>query len=89
MLGSILAAFYRSSIVIPNGVSAVDAQAARDTLGGAVEVSSALPGGVGEVLLESARNAFDSGVTVTSWFAAAMMIVAITVTLLTLRKARG
>lgn len=89
VLGSILAAFYRSSIVIPNGVSAVDAQAARDTLGGAVEVSSALPGGVGEVLLESARNAFDSGVTVTSWFAAAMMIVAITVTLLTLRKARG
>ncbi|SOE53687.1 MFS transporter, DHA2 family, multidrug resistance protein [Salinibacterium xinjiangense] len=89
VLGSILAAFYRSSIVIPNGVSAVDAQAARDTLGGAVEVSSALPGGVGEALLESARSAFDSGVTVTSWFAAAMMIVAITVTLLTLRKARG
>ena len=89
VLGSILAAFYRSSIVVPNGVSAVDAQAARDTLGGAVEVSSALPGGVGETLLQSARSAFDSGVTVTSWFAAAMMIVAITVTLLTLRKARG
>ena len=89
VLGSILAAFYRSSIVIPNGVSAVDAQAARDTLGGAVEVSSALPRVVGEALLESARSAFDSGVTVTSWFAAAMMIVAITVTLLTLRKARG
>ena len=89
VLGSILAAYYQSSIVIPNGVNAVDAQAARDTLGGAVEVASTLPGGVGDALLESARGAFDSGVTVTSWFAAAMMIVAITVTLVTLRKARG
>jgi MFS transporter, DHA2 family, multidrug resistance protein len=89
VLGSILAGFYRSSIVIPTGVGEADAQAARDTLGGAVEVSTTLPVGVGDALLESARSAFDSGVTVTSWFAAAMMIVAIAVTLLTLRKARG
>ena len=89
VLGSILAAFYRGAIVIPDGVAAADAQAARDTLGGAVEVSSTLPGATGDALLESARSAFDSGVTVTSWFAAAMMLVAITVTLVTLRKARG
>lgn len=89
VLGSILAAFYRSSIVVPDGVGAIDSEAARGTLGGAVEVSSTLPTSVGDALLESARSAFDSGVTVTSWFAAAMMVVAITVTLLTLRKARG
>ncbi len=89
VLGSILAAFYRSSIVIPSGVSVVDAEAARGTLGGAVEVASTLPTAMGDALLASARSAFDSGVTVTSWFAAAMMIVAITVTLITVRKVRG
>ena len=89
VLGSILAAFYRAAIVIPAGVGVTDAQAARNTLGGAVEVASTLPADSGNALLESARSAFDSGVTVTSWCAAAMMLVAITVTLVTLRKARG
>ncbi|MBC7591032.1 MAG: MFS transporter [Salinibacterium sp.] len=89
VLGSILAAFYRAAIVIPAGVGVADARAARDTLGGAVEVASTLPANSGDALLESARSAFDSGVTVTSWCAAAMMLVAITVTLVTLRKARG
>lgn len=89
VLGSILTASYRAAIVIPDGVGAAGARAARDTLGGAVEVASTLPGGIGDALLESARRAFDSGVTATSWFAAAMMLVAITVTLVTLRRARG
>jgi DHA2 family multidrug resistance protein-like MFS transporter len=44
---------------------------------------------VGDSLLDSARAAFDSGVVVTSWVAAALMAVAITVTLVTLRKPRG
>jgi len=89
VLGSILTASYRDSIVIPGSLATADATAARETLGGAVEVASTLPTGVAEQLLESARHAFDSGVTTTSWVAVALMAVAITVTLVTLRKARG
>ena len=89
VLGSILAASYRTSIVIPDGVGSSDAAAARETLGGAVEVSEGLPAALGEQLLESARAAFDSGVVATSWVAVALMAVAITVTLITLRKVRG
>ncbi|GAA1211857.1 MFS transporter [Rhodoglobus aureus] len=89
VLGSILTASYRSSIVIPDGLTAVDATAARETLGGAVEVASTLPEGLGEQLLSSARHAFDSGVVATSWVAVALMAVAITITLVTLRSVRS
>ena len=89
VLGSILTASYRSTINIPQGIVAVDATAARETLGGAVEVASTLPGGLGEELLESARHAFDSGVVTTSWVAVALMAVAITITLVTLRSVRS
>jgi DHA2 family multidrug resistance protein-like MFS transporter len=89
VLGSILAASYRTSIIIPDGVGSSDAAAARETLGGAVEVSEGLPAALGDRLLESARAAFDSGVVATSWVAVALMAVAITVTLITLRKVRG
>jgi DHA2 family multidrug resistance protein-like MFS transporter len=89
VLGSILTASYRSTVVIPESVTGSDATAARETLGGAVEVASTLPGAVGDSLLDSARAAFDSGVVVTSWVAAALMAVAIAVTLVTLRKPRG
>ena len=89
VLGSVLTAAYRSSLVVPDGLAAADATAARETLGGAVEVAQKLPAGLGSDLLESARGAFDSGVVTTSWVAVALMAIAITVTLVTLRKARG
>ena len=89
VLGSILAASYRTAIEIPGAIGTADAATARETLAGAVEVSSALPDGLGGELLRSARAAFDSGVVTTSWVAVALMAVAITVTLVTLRKVRG
>jgi DHA2 family multidrug resistance protein-like MFS transporter len=89
VLGSILAAAYRGSIVIPAGLSRADATSARETLGGAVGVASGLPGSVGDDLLSSARAAFDSGVVATSWVAVALMAVAMAVTLVTLRRARA
>jgi DHA2 family multidrug resistance protein-like MFS transporter len=85
----VLTASYRSSIVIPEAVPGGDATAARETLGGAVEVASTLPDGIGDALLASARHAFDSGVVTTSWVAVALMALAIAVTLITLRKVRG
>jgi DHA2 family multidrug resistance protein-like MFS transporter len=89
VLGSILTASYRSSIVIPNGLTPADATAARETLGGAVEVASTVPDALGAQLLDSARHAFDSGVVTTSWVAVALMAVAITITLVTLRSVRS
>ena len=89
VLGSILAASYRTAIEIPGAIGTAYAATARETLAGAVEVSSALPGGLGGELLRSARAAFDSGVVTTSWVAVALMAVAITVTLVTLRKVRA
>jgi DHA2 family multidrug resistance protein-like MFS transporter len=89
VLGSILTAYYRASIIIPAGLSPADSAAARETLGAAVEISTTLPTSSGDALLESARNAFDSGVAVTAWTAAALMVVAIVVTLVTLRRVRA
>jgi DHA2 family multidrug resistance protein-like MFS transporter len=89
VLGSILTAAYRSTIVIPAGLSPADATAAHETLGGAVEVAAENAGPIGDKLLESARAAFDSGVTTTSWVAVVLMGIAVVVTLVTLRKVRG
>jgi DHA2 family multidrug resistance protein-like MFS transporter len=89
VLGSILTAYYRASIIIPAGLSPADSMAARETLGAAVEISTTLPQSRGDALLESARSAFDSGVAVTAWTAAALMVVAIVVTLVTLRRVRA
>jgi DHA2 family multidrug resistance protein-like MFS transporter len=89
VLGSILTASYRSSIVIPDGLSTQDATAALETLGGAVEVASNAPSELGSQLLESARAAFDSGVVATSWVAVGLMAVAMTITLVTLRSVRS
>ncbi|EPR75134.1 putative efflux MFS permease [Leifsonia rubra CMS 76R] len=89
VLGSILTASYRSSIDIPEALTTADATAARETLGGAVEVASTLPQGLGAELLESARDAFDSGIVTTSWVAVGLMAVAITIALVTLRSVRS
>jgi len=89
VLGSILLAAYRGSIVVPAGVPTADAAVARETLGGAVEVAEGLPSGIAAELLESARAAFDSGVVATSWVAVALMAAAIVVTLVALRRVRA
>ncbi|WP_253202215.1 MFS transporter [Subtercola sp. PAMC28395] len=89
VLGSILTAFYRSSIVLPHGLTTEQATSASETLGGAVGVSGEIPWSLGTVLLESARQAFDSGVVTTSAIGAALMVAATILALVTLRKARA
>ncbi|WP_172582188.1 MFS transporter [Subtercola boreus] len=89
VLGSILTAFYRSSLVLPAGLSESQATASTETLGGAVSVAGDLPYSLGQALLHSAREAFDSGVVVTSGIGAALMVAATVLALITLRKARG
>jgi DHA2 family multidrug resistance protein-like MFS transporter len=89
VLGSILAASYRTAIELPGSLSSAQARVAEETLGGAVTVSSQIGGEAGSALLESARHAFDSGVVLTSGVGVVLMMGAVVLALVTLRKARA
>ena len=88
--GSIGVAIYRGAIAdgILATVPAEASEAARDTLGGAVEVAGDLPAQVGVPLLDAARDAFVQGVHVSAWIAAIGAIALAFVTLRTLRDVR-
>ena len=68
VFGSIGVAIYRGAMVdaVPSGVPLRASDAARDTLGGALEVASDLSGALGPTLVDTARNAFMQGLHVTA-----------------------
>jgi DHA2 family multidrug resistance protein-like MFS transporter len=90
ILGSIGTAVYRRSLddSLPAGIPAADATTARDTLGGALEVASALPGQTGFDLAEAARQAFTQGLQVNVLLAAALTAGAALLPVLLLRHVR-
>ncbi len=88
-LGTILTASYRAAVVLPSGLTAAQASAARETLGGATTVAEQLPGGLAEQLLASARHAFDSGVTLTAGIGVALMAAAAVVAVACFRRVRA
>lgn len=61
VLGSILASVYISSLGAVPGVGASGMDAARESLGGAVDVAASLPAAVATALITEARDAFVSG----------------------------
>jgi MFS transporter, DHA2 family, multidrug resistance protein len=77
VLGSIGAAVYRGQVVVPADVPTAAATAARESITGAVSVSSQFPD-----LLASAREAFTSGLHVAAAVGvvlfAAMAVLAVT-----------
>jgi DHA2 family multidrug resistance protein-like MFS transporter len=89
VLGAILSAFYRSNVVLPDALTASQSSAAGETLGGALEVATALPAADALALTESARHAFDSGVGVTSTIAVILMLSAATVIWRSMRMPRA
>jgi DHA2 family multidrug resistance protein-like MFS transporter len=68
ILGSIGALIYRAQLAtdLPRGLTAAAAEAARDTLGGALAVAGQLPDGLGDALAATAREAFVAGMHLTS-----------------------
>ena len=88
-LGTLITASYRSALVVPNGLTAAQAEAAGETLGGAVNVAHGLPAPLAEQLLASARAAFDSGVGVTAVIGVGLVAAAAVVALVTLRRVRS
>lgn len=91
VLGSILNAAYSSGLRVPAEVAAADAERARETLGGAVDVANTLPAESAKTagaLLESAAHAFDAGVTVTSAIAVVLTLAAALIVARCLRPER-
>jgi len=90
VLGGILAAFYRAQLVLPSGLPDAAAQAARETLAGAVAVSHTLDNAeLGEAVRAAAAHAFDSGVVVTALIGAALIVIAGVIAATTLGRSRG
>ncbi|WP_285137106.1 MFS transporter [Microbacterium sp. lyk4-40-TSB-66] len=90
VLGGILAAFYRTQLVLPEGLSAAAADASRETLAGAVAVSNTLDdAALAESLRTAAAHAFDSGVVVTALIGAALIVVAAVIAAATLGGTRS
>ncbi|WP_333618747.1 MFS transporter [Dietzia sp.] len=86
ILGSVLTAVYRASVTVPSVAGEAGAAAARETLGGGLDVAGALGGRAGAELAESARHAFDMGAVATSAVGFAAMVLA---ALIVRRTVRG
>ena len=88
ILGSVGTAIYRGAMAdsVLEGLPPAAADAARDTLGGALTVATQLPD-LGATLLDTARKAFTSGLQVTAIASAALMIGMAVLVLVLLRHA--
>lgn len=79
-------AIYRGAIAdaIPAELAFEAARAARDTLGGAVQVAATLPGRLGGPLLDVARDAFTQGLHIAAAISAigALGLAVVVITLL-------
>ncbi|HEV8565020.1 MAG TPA: MFS transporter [Actinomycetota bacterium] len=89
--GSIGIAIYRGAMAtgVPAGVPATAAAAARDTLGGAVEIARQLPDQLGAPLIDAAREAFIRGVHVAAAISVVGAIGLAVFTALLLRRVRS
>jgi DHA2 family multidrug resistance protein-like MFS transporter len=87
VLGSMLTAIYRGALVVPGTVPADAAAAARETLGGAVAAAEPLEPSLATALLDAATHAFDTGLVATAAVGAGVMVLAVVVALVALRRA--
>jgi DHA2 family multidrug resistance protein-like MFS transporter len=88
ILGSIGTAIYRDRVAdaVPAGVPPDVADAARDTLGGAVAASEQLPGPLAADLLGTAREAFVEGLQLAATVSVAVIVVAAVIAVTLLRR---
>lgn len=87
ILGSVLAAVYRTRLELPAGLDPAVADQARETLGGAVSAADGLPTGQADALLEAAKAAFAHGVDLTSAIGAVLAFLTAVVIGVALRAA--
>ncbi|MEO2133233.1 MFS transporter [Microbacterium sp.] len=89
VLGGILTAAYRTGIVLPAGVEGATADAARETLAGAMTVAGALDGATADALRTAAAHAFDAGVGITAVIGAVLVAIAAVIAATTLKGSRS
>jgi DHA2 family multidrug resistance protein-like MFS transporter len=77
ILGSLSVAVYRSGVsnALPEGVSPEVADAALDTLGGALAIAQSLPAAIGAALVEVAQTAFVDAIHVVAAVSAVLAVV--------------
>lgn len=90
ILGTVGTAVYRRTMAtsIPDGVPAHVASAARDTLGGAVVSAAQLPPDDAASLLDAARDAFTTGLHITAFISAGIVILLSIAAMVLLRRVR-
>ncbi|HEU4748509.1 MAG TPA: MFS transporter, partial [Gemmatimonadaceae bacterium] len=88
ILGSVGTAVYRLDMAdeIPAGIPSAAADAARDTLGGAVAVAGRLPGQLGKELLTVAQEAFSHALQTTAITAVVIVTALAIIVMVTLRQ---
>jgi MFS transporter, DHA2 family, multidrug resistance protein len=91
LLGSIGAAVYRTQLAgrVHAPIPASAAEAARDTLGAAVEVAAQLPEPFGTALLTLARDAFVQGMHIVALISATVAVIAALSAVIFLRHVRA
>lgn len=89
VLGGLLTALYRTNLVLPAGLPAEAADAARETLGGAMSAADSVGGELGAALQDAAAHAFDAGVAVTALIGAVLVVLAAVVAGASLRRSRS
>ena len=90
ILGSVGTALYRGGVddAVPAGVPPEAADAARDTLGGAVAAADELPDQFAAELLDAAREAFTHGLQVAAFTSAAVAVATAVLAAVLLRHVR-
>ncbi|MDY0909434.1 MFS transporter [Microbacterium sp. CFBP9034] len=86
ILGGLLTALYRGSLVLPAGLPAGAAEASRETLAGAVAAADGLDPAMADQLRDAAAHAFDAGVGITALIGAGLIVVAAVIAATTLER---
>jgi DHA2 family multidrug resistance protein-like MFS transporter len=88
VVGSVATAVYRGQITVPDGVPPAVADAARESIAGAVATAPSLPAGLGDGLVQAAREAFTAGLQIAAGFNAVVLVVMAVLTVTVLRRLR-
>jgi DHA2 family multidrug resistance protein-like MFS transporter len=91
ILGSIVTVIYRGAMTgaLPAGLTPEAAEAARGTIGGAVEIAAQLPAALGVGLMDAARSAFAQAFEVTALIGAAISVGVAILAVVLLRHVRA
>lgn len=89
VLGGLLTSLYRAGLVLPAGLPGGAADAARETLAGAIALAGDLDPALGDQVRDAATHAFDAGVGVTACIGAGLVVLAAVVAATTLGGSRA